>query len=263
MLTRQKPQLGQLPDYTRFPWPVALWPFIKAGNLIDLSGNRIAGTITNAVWKAGEFGPVLAFDGTGDYVQATKPSCIAQDKPITAVIRVKNLDAVNLRAILNIQGAVGDQLKQVLCIYFMDGGSIIRVSHRQNSGMGRESNSFTTTNWNQIAITNTGAGAPSDIYINGKLENAGINVTLSDFGGDVIQIAKGVTATYDGKCEVDYCIIFDRVLTASQIAQLSSYDPFPWFEEDPVSHLYVPGAPPTVKPAWYYNQMTAMMRRSA
>lgn len=39
----------------------------------DLSGNGNHGTITNALWVPGKFGPVLSFDGSGDYVDVGRP----------------------------------------------------------------------------------------------------------------------------------------------------------------------------------------------
>lgn len=67
MFLGQKPLLGELPDFSLFPQPTALFLFNEGGGdkVFDLSGNGNDGIITNAPWS----GQSLVFNDTG-YVRA-------------------------------------------------------------------------------------------------------------------------------------------------------------------------------------------------
>jgi len=265
MLTRQKPQLGQLPDYTRFPWPNALWPFIKAGNLIDLSGNKLTGTFNgNPQW----IGSALDLDGTGDYVTVVDNNKLgfqgANDN-FTIIAKIRP-DVINAHQGIVYKddsefGPTNDDFwrmhlwsdNKITCsldaIDFSSATGVCAVGVDVHiAGV------FDKSGYGRIYINGVASGTP--VALNNEILNLAtqkiyIGHHHPDSGGDF---------DFDGL--IYYVMILPFALTAQQITYLYQHH-FPWFEEDPVSHLYVPGAPPTVKPAWYYNQMTAMMRRSA
>ena len=218
----QKPPLG-----VQINWAnsiakglVVAWLFneCSGSKVYDLSNNQNTGTIYNALWKPARFGSGLYFDGTGDYVQATLPSVFSASNPITAVIFVKDLGS-SIRGLLNVQGTAVNA-DQILCVYFDPANNRLSTSHAKTDLYSRFSGTITTSNWNHFVITHAGGNVRPTIYVNGVLNQATTGTSLSIFGTNVIQVGKGVSAIYDGLSQVDHVYLYNRVLSASEIAQL-------------------------------------------
>jgi hypothetical protein len=234
----QKPILGQSPDWSRFPQPSILWLFNEGSgpSVYDLSGNWNTGALNgNTYWAAGNKGAALVVDGTGDYIECSLPSNFAADMPITIVVKAKQNNA-NLEGLVNIQAAA-ENAGQILTLY-LTGGNQARTSQASDAARDMATvTSLDTNKWNQYTCTHRGGAAEGDIYVNGVLANGTPISDLSDWGANVVQVGKGISSDYDFTGSIEYAIIFNQVLNATQIAQLY-INPFPWFVEDDIGILY-------------------------
>lgn len=236
-----KPELGrQLDRSHQLGNPVVYWPMLEnsGGLTYDLSGNGNTGTIVNAVWVPGKFGPALHFDGTGDYVQTTLPSIFSPANPISVVIFARDL-GTGLRGLVNVQGASG-AAGQILCVYFDTANNRMIVSHVFDISYSRYSGTIATTNWNHFVITHAGGNVQPNIYVNGVLNQIATGASLTNFGENVIQTGKGFSAAYDGLSEVDHVYFYNRALSAAEIWQLYTDMRCMFVQERP--ELYVTAA---------------------
>jgi len=249
-VSQQKPLLGELPDWTRFPKPVALWPFIKAGNLIDLSGNRNTGTFSgNPTWVAGKYGAGIHFTlATSDYISVgDKPTLEGFDK-ITVVVSGMR-DSTNRMTILSKSNSY--------LVRFLTGNIELLIYDTAWRIVAYAPEPVNLEQYHYVLTWQ--AGSAGKVYKNGTDTTAGgESANTSAVNANPVLIGTFGTDYYQG--DMNFTIIFNRVLSAPQIPYLYHH-PWPWFIEDEVSHLYVP-APPTVKPYWYYHQMQSIMRRT-
>lgn len=258
-MNQQKPLLGELPDWTRFPRPVALWPFIKAGNLIDLSGNGKHGTLAaGAFFDAGKYGPAVRFDGSDDYVNIGSFD-VPSDFSIVVRIQVPNTWVTYYPQIFASYLAATDRIS-FRARDFDKGDDVFFIARKNSINNTVQSTSPLSAGSHHLVVTCPGASA-AKLFIDGILDNTGAGGSMATYTASDTRIGSyiGVGASWFNGL-VDYLVVFDCILSASEIAYLY-WNPFPWFVEDEVSHLYVP-APPTVKPFWYYQQMQSVMRRT-
>jgi len=77
---------------------------------------------------------------------------------------------------------------------------------------------------------------------------------------EVLSIGATYGINYETNCIYKWAYAFNRALSSSEIAQLYR-EPFCMFEQKiSPAYFFVSGAPPSVKPWWYYQEM--MMRAS-
>ena len=235
-MLQQKPLLGELPDWTRFPKPVALWPFIKAGNLIDLSGNRHTGTFgagaASPSWTAGNYGSAVIFDG-GDYIDCGLASNILTAHPSTRIVWFRRT-AEDRTFLLSGTSPNHDlQIWNDDTIYFEGSGDQYKFSHTYDAKQ------------HCIAIVDAGSGNSGyAAYLDGVLQSISSSGVASTSQNNFI-IGNRDAADRGMIGLIDLVMIFPFALNASQIAYLYNINPFPWFAEDEVSHLYLPGGAPS------------------
>ena len=260
-MLRQKPLLGELPDWTRFPRPVALWPGIKAGNLIDISGNRNNGTLSgNTFWVPGKFGPALQFDGATDVINlGTNPKLGFTSEDFTVYIYFKITDSSESDWLYSKGQANNDG-------FYIQARNdkIIRVATCQD-GAQQETDTSTTFSdnvWHSLFVVRKGNYIY--IYLDGVECSYSFHPAISNPDDASARIAyiSGYFGDYGIIGLISHGAVWNgSALTASQIARLC-WNPFPWFVEDEVSHLYLPGGAPAVKPWWYYKQIESVIRRA-
>lgn len=178
---------------------------------------------------AGKVGTALYFDGVNDYIDTTNGG---------------ELDVVNngdwsVFAWINpLQG--GNPSQDNMVIQHLDGGgtgrNIINIDEDGNDCTGnnvfysRLGNDDKCSDyevqfnggWIHVGFTVTEAGASDEIdwYINGEFTRQRLtNSETNDGGGFRFGASKGVTEDYEG--DIDEVRIYDRVLTASEIATLA------------------------------------------
>lgn len=264
-MLRQKPLLGELPDWTRFPKPVGLWLMNEgAGSKVnDLSGNGNTGTISGLTWQPGKFGSCLYGDGNGNHVNLGDRPQIegvgAFSISLWAMIPNSSIPATQFIAAK--YGAGGDR---TFALYTTDAEYAVMYVYNSigSSDYGYCLNVFKTAyKWRHIVGVYDGVHIY--VYVDGLLGSdvgdlTGVTGSSSE---PMVLFAENDGSQNDFNGSIDDVMLFNRALTASEIAQLYR-EPFPWFAEDEVSHLYLPGGPPSVKPYWYYQQMQSIMRRT-
>lgn len=259
-MSQQKPLLGQLPDWTRFPRPVGLWLFNEgSGNkILDLSGNGNHGTfVGSTAWAAGAFGPAANLIANGDNILVPYSPSLSVTNGITISLLVTPVDVYYVGLVSKHDlGSSGYGkwtlfIENNVLIFKVDAGSVVTAT------------GTTTLVANTLYhLVGTYDRQNVKVYVNAIEEGSAADTDPIDVNTTQVNIGtyyQGGAQSFEGL--IHSTMIFPFALSASQIAQ-GHRELFPWFVEDEVSHLYVPGGPPTVKPWWYYRQMESMMRRT-
>jgi hypothetical protein len=211
------------------------------GNQIfDLSGNKQTCSIVGPAWDSGDCGPALKFvSASSHYVVLSNP--IIVNYPFTVIVRflandiannhvlwsLADKNAIYYYALFAAGNIAGDPVR--LMAYSLAGGSDFC-----DTTIGYSANKWhTVIGVFESAISRT-------VYLDGrgKVADTENNTVLN-----INQMTFGVTAdstpagSLDGK--LSYCYMFNRVLSASEIALLCR-DPFCMFERYPMTFMYVP-----------------------
>ena len=213
----------------------------RGDKVYDLSGNGNTGTIVNAVWSGGKFGPCLYFDGTGDYVDcgANIGNFGTADFSITAWVLAQNSTTVDIVVAKGIAAAGDIALYKTNTddrfIFYADAG-LINIGAAKTGWV---------NNWiHLVAIRNA---ANAYLYINGILvgtdTSAGTANISNPHNFTIGGSEGGPTNPYIGS--IDNIQIWNRALSPSEIQQLYM-TPFRMFEREPIeiwtAASYVPPA---------------------
>ena len=208
---------------------VGCWLFNEGsgGQVYDLSGNGLTGTFISAVtWSPGKFGSALDFVGDADYISGAAPPGIVDT--ITYIAWVKSdlgssADQTVLRVLdtaLNIDNVPG-----------------LRWYPDIDMGPVTATYTFIAGIWYQVAVTQVGTAYV--LYINGIQVGSGATNALDIVSGYGVNIgnfnAAGGLWDLDG--QIDHVIIYNRVLSVSEVAQLYQ-EPFRMFEPSWDWNLY-------------------------
>ena len=231
----------------------------------DLSGNGINGTFANEVtWVPGIAGPCVNFAGITDYITLGLPKGITTDVTIVVQFRMDTLFdsyAVPIR-LLDMAIRYGAEPQ-------------IRWYPDVDTTVVNKTFTLDLNKWHTLAITQS--GTVCCMYVNGvcihTAEAVPIDVVstscfLGNFNG---------TGTWDLDGQINYCQVYNRALTPSEIAQLYC-DPHWMFREEPSSmwvtaggeppavgsvrvYIIAKAATPILLPLGIILSMAAMMRR--
>lgn len=215
---------------------VGCWLFNEGtGNKVfDLSGNGNDGTITGALWDSGESGSALSF--TDDIVDCGYKSSIANLTELTIVAKVLT---TGLPGAGNFYYAVCQRNNVSNRFNFSINGD-----HSNNWAFGlvtsgtaalAYSSAVPTLNqWYDIAVTYSDSGDRKPrLYVDG-VEDSGSQSTATGtiVSGTNVPISignKAVSLDRDWHGKIEYAMIFNRALSAFEIAQLYR-EPFCMFE---------------------------------
>jgi len=192
-----------------------------------LSGNGNTGALLEDThFAAGKFGTALSFDGSDDVVIVDNPAGMLPHIGTVIVRYSPSASKVGGQLFSHRTAGVNNR------IYVIDDslnisigiGNLGTVDTGVNSVIGK---------YNQIVLVwNNGTYAA---YVDG-IEK--LSSTYTDFSTLSPRVSFGAYATilpavaeYQGL--IDYEMIFNKALTAQQIAQLY-IDPFPWFRQEPI-----------------------------
>ena len=259
-MSQQKPLLGQLPDWTRFPRPVCLYAMNEgSGSIVqDLSGDGNSGIVYGGLWKPGKFGPAIKFPSDGDRIlAATNNITSLLTKEWTVVFWTEFIDAATWANYVNMGGNrpieaykhTSNTLR--LRSTIDDGTEIFYTTGSLSSG------------WNQVAISGSISDRKIKAYFNGALKDTFDTVGSSVFTKATTKTLRigGGTSAYAIKDKIDNVAIFNRALSPSQIAQIY-HNPFPWFPEMNPAKLYVAGGAPPAGHPYYYREFANRRRAS-
>jgi len=241
----EKPILGQQIDWGKAHGLVGFWLMNEdAGNTVqDLSGNGITGSLVNtAQFAAAKYGPGVLLDGDSDYIDFGDPAALELSGDLSYVVMVKPNSISGLRGIMgkieysdNTEKDVG--ISQYNDAFWWQLGSedpiLARLISTTDAVIGQ---------WYQIIGTRQGTVAK--LYVNGALEDTDtVTGDINPAHDFVIGSYKsGIGYYFSGV--VDYAMVYNRALSAREIAELYA-NPFGMFEPVfPVSWFGGIGAPP-------------------
>lgn len=227
-----KPQLGEDiyldPDFAR--GLKALWLMNEgqgACTIADLSVNRYIGSLNgDPTWAGGKFGHCLNFDGTGDYVSATNIT-VASTKPFSVSLWIKP-NAYESQGIISIESS--DVTRNWELFMWSSGSGYVPLTWGSDDDPAKYTEMHPTVDfgselvgvWSHFVLTfdgtNTVAGAR--LYRDGH----SIAITSADSianVGNVTRIGRlGTSSSYDYTGMIDNVMVYDRVLSASEVQQL-------------------------------------------
>lgn len=216
---QMNPMLGEqinlahpLGDFTGF------WLFNQGsgGHIFDMSGNGHHG-VNTALWTSGKFGSALDFGVETDYaVVITGFTCgsnftiVMWAKPNVAAVNTF-FDSYTGRLILRFNGGV--------LSWYDDGGN-------------NDSAWTPDGGWHQIALVKK--GAVGTIYVDGRAIYSNSSAAVAIGGATCIGNRYDLSSGYNLRGLIDHVMIYERALTASEMAQLYQ-KPFCMFKKDYMS----------------------------
>jgi hypothetical protein len=244
-----KPMLGRQINYGRsFSEGIVGFLLMNEGTgskVYDISGyGRHCSFGTGAAsptWSGGKFGTSLYFDG-GDYIQT--PDVTTTNQLGAVVFWIKS----NLSGT---QAYIGEWHAANLEWMIYSVGTTLQLA--TTGGGSRIPTTITANEWHQIVFT--GDSSRYDLYVDG-VQRTGETRAL-DFSDD-IEIGR-----QDGNGNyvvgyIDHILLYDRILTASEVQQLY-IKPFCMFKEDlPIAMMYNYGAAAAPSGQVIFIQMSAI-----
>jgi len=202
--------------------------------IFDLSGNGNTGTLQGDThFVPGKFGSALDFDGTGDYVDIP----ISNSLNMTGDIFVSYWLYYRTVASNNYDGRViypyssGNGYEILHYIYTSGNFKIIPKRDYSTTEMYYKTterpNGFDT--WVHIGVLFNGTAKNATIYINGQKDTGNYEETIDGVGNLVADFTSIRIGYPNFDCLIDHIMIFNRALSASEIALLYR-EPFCMFD---------------------------------
>jgi hypothetical protein len=193
--------------------------------LLDVSGNNRNGTASGCTWVATQRGLCLDFNGTTDLVNCGAEFIGASACSIAAWAY---LDSYGEGVGSNYSGRVIDNGKLLFYVFSpntniqfsSDGGTTLALGGTGGVAIG---------SWYYITATRTAAGV-ANLYVNGVLSGTANQSSGTPTAGSnnvVIGNNLATTRSFDGR--IDGVSIYNRVLSAAEVAQLYR-QPYRMFE---------------------------------
>ena len=232
----QKPMLGQLPDWTRFPQPAALYVMNEGtGNRVyDLSGNGNTGVFTgNTLWKPSnnDYGSAVYMDGVNDGVLCGIGPSLDVTTNFT-IIGFVTPEATQKSAYATIA-------QKGTFRYYLGLDADLNVQiYTNNLGNLKTTGNLIANETSLVAWTHESSA--DIIYINGEQAATGNLDDPTLIAGTVLGIGirgDGFSNDYYGM--INALMIFPVTLVHQQIRHLQ-IDPFPWFVKEPAIKLWTP-----------------------
>lgn len=195
----------------------------------DLSGNKNTGTLVGmshpatptSGWNPGKFGKTLSFNvNNSNYVDLGFPNLLASINPYTVSIWAKSFSFTNYQNIYYCGGGAAGRYG----IIIFSTGEWMAECRIGGTPSGVSGGILTLNTWNNFVITF--GGTTISVYLNGILKNVVTNATIETAANKIVigaDFSGGGFRYFNGM--VDNFIIYNRVLTAKQILQLST-EPF-------------------------------------
>lgn len=197
------------------------------GNIVnDLSGNRIRGTIVNAIWSKGQFGPALSFDGTGDNIATTIISQTDSLAAMTVGVWCYPLSTTNYRFAISKDTAFGIGVRDY------DGYRWSLISTGGSTGTaGKSVGTVEYNTWQFLCVRFNGSVA--ELIKNGVILDSvpatGTTKIETDYMGIGV-FRQANTDYYNWNGLISHVQLWNRALSASEVQQLYM-TPFRMFQE--------------------------------
>ncbi|KKM16550.1 hypothetical protein LCGC14_1684730 [marine sediment metagenome] len=237
----QLKMFGQLPSGQYAEGLVFIWRGIEAGNVVDESFYRNHGTITGATWV----GNGLSYNGTTDTVEIG--TAIGKPSKATIIVRFAVNDWGNTGLVVESADNGGSNTTWgIRCQdatnnleYWVSTGA---ANQRWLAGTGEwDSTEFPAGQFNTIAFTHDGSNLY--YYKNGVQKNTTAQSTANSGSPTGLRIGKlGTLANWTINGIIEYVFIYDRALSATEIAALYINPDLP-MQQEPIWQLFSPAAP--------------------
>jgi len=236
-----KPQFGTFPrkGTTRRKGLKLDLAMLRGGDLYDYSGNGNNGTNHGATWVAGEHGPVLSFNGTGERVEI--PGNTGQEtQAVTIIIKVKfkagmaNFDHIFGKA-YDDSGGTSPMFSPIFSYTF----DYRNLGVRWNTGHASPDSveyihDIVVGEWEVYSATYSPATGKK-AYFNGSLDRENSQSgQIAYFGGDSIMIGARSGGVLSSLMEVEYAMCFNRALTAAEVKYLYDF-PYAAYRRDDIA----------------------------
>jgi hypothetical protein len=197
----------------------------------DSSGNGNNGVIYGASWVAGKYGGALSFNGTSDYAETNASLNVGNSFTLAAWIKRSSTDAVFGYVLAN--GNSGASSNKFA--FYARGDYNWKLAFESGDGNSSDLEigniSVPQDVWTHIAVTINGANGV--FYLNGQIDGT-FTLNHADFSKNA-QIEMGRSANNYADCffggVIDDIQIYNRTLSANELAQLYAMGPLP----DPTS----------------------------
>ena len=243
---------NEIPVLIRGHWAarglVGIWPMMPyevGGNKVfDLSGNGNTGTLqADVAWISGKYGPAIQFVGN-DYISLGTPA----NKPSLDVDYCTIVASVVINANLAQIGAIySNSYNSGLYLAISNSEKLLLYHKSEGNAYDTYAPNITLTIGQRYQVVAVYDGITKDLYVDGVYregEALGAKSGPLDWSTGIIRIGGNVNAA--DNTTIDYCFVYNRPLSASEIALLYR-EPFCMFERDPIE-LWVGsvgvGAPP-------------------
>ena len=239
--------------------PLAIWTMAENCGLqcFDSSSKQHTGTIINALWDDGQFGPCLRFDGVGDRVNIANPGQLILDTTSITVNLFCKFDDVILTYDILISSGPNIIAGAPDAVY--GNGWILYRNYNTTQLVFAVVKDCTVPTWVKTPFYATVANTwymvtgvwdittrTAKLYVNGVFVGSAINVNIDSFAGGLFNL--GVGARYTGTIFglyglLDLPMVYNRALSDSEIQKLF-YDPFCMFARRGWPVGFDTGAPP-------------------
>jgi hypothetical protein len=209
---------------------VAALLFNENGSLSanDITG-RSNGTLNAGVsWAAGQFGPSLKFDGTTGFVDAGNDASARMTLTLSLSAWIFISGAlITDEPIIAHGGSAGNGYNMYVpnsSGYYLE----FADTNIANGGQSTATTPLTAGVWNHVAVTLDGQNLR--YYINGRLRSSVAWTRIYSYGTRDLRIGSSeddAGVLFSGL--IDLPMVFNRALTAEQVAQLCA-DPFWWVQ---------------------------------
>jgi hypothetical protein len=182
----------------------------------DLSGNGHNGTLTNGAGYSTQFGGVITFDGTNDYVEVPTPNMASSNYTVFGVARYVTVDSAVYPSSVEAGRIISARSNNWLLghwggytgNYFAEGWvSVVGAGDSD-------------TNWKFLAGTGNISGDVYEFYQNGSFlfsNNGGSQ------GPNGFRFGSYVGGSEFANAQLGAVLVYNRVLTRMEILQLTNY----------------------------------------
>ena len=182
----------------------------------DLTGNGNHGTLVNGAGYSTQFGGVITFDGTNDYVDVSTPNMTSTNYTVFGVARYVTIDSSIYPAGYEAGRLISAKNNNWLLGHW-GGYAGNYYAEGWVTGVGAGASD---TNWKFLAGTGNISSDTYEIYVNG---NSTASSNAGSQGPNGFRLGSYVGSTEFANGQIGAVLVYNRVLSRMEILQLTNY----------------------------------------